>query len=162
VGLIEGWIAVRGFNSEEDTWIPRFMVQRAAPPGTTLASTFVSVIEPYETQPVAASIKRLALQSADGKTLSDSHVALLIQLADGRRDVAIVRDPEDKTAAGMLHQPDFGIRSDAELILVRLQTDGKMEFGAVCGGSQMTCAKQKIAVPTGADFVEWPDSGRSR
>lgn len=160
-GLIEGWIVVGGYDSSEEIWIPRVLVRRQAQGGSELESTFVSVIEPYETQPIASSIRRLSLLSVDGKPLPDGNVALLVNLADGRRDLIIARDPEDKAAAGPLHQPDLDARTDAELVLVRFGSDGQIQSATVCRGSRMTCGQIEVKVPPGADSIEWSAAATS-
>ena len=162
-GLIDAWVVSGGYRSPSDgIWIPRVLVRRQAREGIPLDSTFVSVTEPYATQPSAASIRRLSLQSADGKTLGDSNVALLVNLADGRRDVLIARDPEYKAAAGMFQQPDLDVRTDAELAFVRIGASGTVESATVCRGSRMTCGKIEIIVPAGSESVEWPGAAAAQ
>ena len=72
--LCEGWVAVRGYESAEEAWIPRIMVRRQSPTAP-LSSTFVAVIEPYEGQSNIMSIRRVG------------PAILEILLRDGRRDV---------------------------------------------------------------------------
>lgn len=160
VGLVEGWVVAGQFDKTEERWIPRVAVRRQAPEGSELESTFVAVIEPYETRPIASSIRRLPLLSADAKLLSDAHVALAVQLADGRRDVIVARDPEDKTATGVLRLPDFNVQTDAELALVRLTAEGRLEYAVACRGTGLTCKDWTLDVPVGKDYAEWPaDAG---
>lgn len=65
----EGWIASSGFQSSDETWIPRVMVRRQAS-----ESLFVSVLEPYAGTPKIARV----LRRGD---------VLEVELRDGRRDV---------------------------------------------------------------------------
>lgn len=155
-GLVEGWIVAGGYDSSGEVWIPRVVVRRQAEAGRPLESTFVSVIEPYAAQPIATSIRRLALQSVSGATLADSNVAVLVALADGRRDVIIARDPEDTAATGLLRQADYDIQTDADLTLIRLKSDNTVESVAIGRGSRASCGKLDVRVPAGADSVEWP------
>ena len=67
--LMEGWVAVRSYNSDEEAWIPFVMTRRQAE-----ESWFVAVIEPYEGTPNITGLKR-------------SGNCLEIQLRNGRRDV---------------------------------------------------------------------------
>ena len=67
--LMEGWVAVRSYNSDEEAWIPVVMTRRQAE-----ESWFVAVIEPYEGVPNITGIKR-------------SGSCLEIQLHNGQRDV---------------------------------------------------------------------------
>ncbi|MGQ9650519.1 MAG: heparinase II/III domain-containing protein [Phycisphaerae bacterium] len=156
VGLIEGWILAGLFDELEEQWIPRMAVRRQATEGGDLESTFVAVIEPYETEAIASAIGRLPLLSDQDKLLSDSHIALVVQLADGRRDVLIARDPEDKTAAGMFRSAEFDVRTDAELALVRLTAEGRVEHAIACRGTRLTSKDWTFTIPPGADYAEWP------
>ncbi|HPD28971.1 MAG TPA: heparinase II/III family protein [Phycisphaerae bacterium] len=158
VGLIEGWIVAGLYDESQEQWIPRMAVRRQAPGNGGLESTFVAVIEPYETRAIASAVRRLPLLSEQDEPLSDSHVALVIQLADGRRDVVIARDPEDKTAAGMIRSADFDVRTDAELVLVRLTAEGSVEYAIACHGTRLTSKDWTFAIPAGADFAEWPST----
>ena len=72
--LCEGWVAVKGYESDESAWIPRVMVRRQSAVAP-LASTFVAVIEPYEGKSNLAQIRRSGPETLE------------ITLCDGRRDV---------------------------------------------------------------------------
>jgi len=80
--LAESWVDV-GLYGEESRWIPSVLVQRegAAP----LASTFVSVIEPYEGQRAIESIERL--DSSQSDLPEDTSVGVVLNRTDGGRDV---------------------------------------------------------------------------
>ncbi|HOL26676.1 MAG TPA: heparinase II/III family protein [Phycisphaerae bacterium] len=89
----ESWVSTGGFTSLEEAWTPSVCVRRqggVAP----LASTFVSVIEPYRKAPNLRQIRRLSLETQAGVAWPESHVAVEITLADGRRDLLIVADAE--------------------------------------------------------------------
>ena len=90
----EGWVAVGLYGGTAEAWIPRVIVRRRTdqPP---LASTFVSVIEPYEKQPLITQIRRLELATDEGQPCPDSDVALELRLADGRRDVWVAINAEN-------------------------------------------------------------------
>ena len=64
----EGWIASAGFQSNDETWIPRLMIRRQAH-----ESLFVAVLEPYVGQSKIARVHR------DGDRLT-------VDLHNGRRD----------------------------------------------------------------------------
>ena len=131
----EGWVAVGLYGGTADAWIPRVMVRRRAAQAP-LASTFVGIIEPYEQQPVIASIQRLDLESADGTKCGPSDVALEVRLVDGRRDVLVAMDTENplgQTArgAGPRLQRATGIRIDGQFGLVRFDVSGKPQRPAL-------------------------------
>ena len=72
--LCEGWVAVKGYESDESAWIPRVMVRRQSAVAP-LASAFVAVIEPYEGVSNLMQIRRVTPDTLE------------ITLRDGRRDV---------------------------------------------------------------------------
>jgi hypothetical protein len=123
----EGWVSVGQYGGTAEAWIPRILVRRGAaePP---LTSTFISVIEPYEGTPAIAGVRRLALRGPDGEPCADTHVALEIRLADGRRDLLVSIDAGKPV--GHVVEEEMGLRFDGELSLVRLAPDGKpVELG---------------------------------
>ncbi|MBN1492413.1 MAG: heparinase II/III family protein [Phycisphaerae bacterium] len=158
VALTEGWIVAGLYESTAEAWIPRLFVRRQAAEGEALASTFVAVIEPYETQPLAASIRRLPLESTEGAALIDSHVAMAITLADGRRDIVIVRDPTPAGVPAEVVQPESGVRTDAELCVVRQGDDGRVVHVAAARGSHVVCGGFDLTIPADADSAEWPST----
>ncbi len=119
--LAEAWVTAGAYDSVDEVWIPRLMVRRQSttPP---LASTFVSIIEPYETNPLITNVRRLPLLAANGAACPDSNVALEIQLANGRRDILASIDSE-----GPFTQPDLNLQFPKRLHCRRLSPDGKIE-----------------------------------
>ena len=61
-----------------------------------------------------------------------------------------------------VHQPDCDIRSDAELLLTRLRSDGHVESVAIYSGSRMTCGQLEVRSPAGTDFFELRIAPQSR
>lgn len=137
--LCEGWIVVGIYNSRTEMWVPRVLVRRQSADGN-LASTFVSVIEPYEKASNIASIRRLALQTADGQAFGDNHVAVEVRLADGRRDIVVAMDVENAagttpkwTADTVVVVPEAKLRCRGELVMARFAKDGKLVMTAPKG-----------------------------
>jgi hypothetical protein len=115
------------------------MVRRTADQ-EPLASCFVGVIEPYSKQPAVKAISRL-VPAVEGKAMPDGNVALRVDLADGRTDLAVALDAENplnlrpSQADGSVHVPAWGLVTDADLCLVRLDAAGQVEHVAQCGGT---------------------------
>ncbi len=134
--VCEGWIVAGIYNSRTELWVPRVLVRRQSD-ADGLASTFVSVIEPYEKTSKIAAIRRLRLQTEDGHAFDDNHVAVEVRLADGRRDVLVAMDVEN--AAGTSPQwtpetvvvlPEAKLRCQGELVLARFGQDGTLKMTA--------------------------------
>lgn len=152
--VAEAWISIGPYNSTEQAWIPRIMTRRQSDKAP-LASTFVAVMEPYEKQSGITGIKRLALETPDGQAYPDSFVAVEVALADGRRDIIISADAENplglKPARGVLVQKDWNLRTDAELCMVRLSKDSKVEYVSLSNGAFLQVG----------DFSYKPGNGQS-
>lgn len=158
--LAEGWVNAGLYDESAETWIPRVLVRRRAPAGP-LASTFVSVIEPYEKQTKIAAIRRLTLETADGTPCPEGHVALELRLADGRRDVLMAADVEDplgppaaQPQRGVLVQKETGLRLEGELALVRFDPAGKPCRIVLCRGKSLDIGGTVIRTKRPADCIE--------
>jgi len=149
----ESWVsASSGYDGVGETWIPTVVVRRQAE-SDPLASTFVGIIEPYETNPLVAAVRRLLLHSADGRSLPESQVALEVTLADGRRDILVSAGSESGASKIMvLDKP--GLRTDAELALVRTGRDGKIERVALARGTSLEFGDLKFNADRIVDFLE--------
>lgn len=151
----EGWVQVNGFNSGDEAWIPRVMVRRQSE--SELASTFVSIIEPYEGQSAISEIKRLPLETRSGKAFPDSCAAVEVRLADGRRDLLISLDaenPDGLMPATAAVQKDWDLRTDAEFVMVRLDGEGRAERIALCNGSFVSVKGVLLRLDQWTEFVE--------
>lgn len=89
----EAWVVTQGFNSNSEAWIPQLLLRREGQ--APLASTFVGVLEPHDGQSNIRKITRHELRDAAGKVVTDSHVALEVELTDGRRDLLVLADVEN-------------------------------------------------------------------
>ncbi|MFO7975068.1 MAG: heparinase II/III family protein [Candidatus Hydrogenedentota bacterium] len=154
-GLAEGWIALRGFKSSEESWIPRVVVRRQNASDTSpLESTFVGVLEPYEGSRFIKGIRRLPVQTLEGQPLGDAHAAVEIDLADGRRDILIVRDRLDGSATRVAASANTETRTDGEIALVRLNADGEVVYTAICAGSMLESGEYLMNLEGIAEFHE--------
>ena len=139
--VTEGWINAGNFNSLDEQWIPTLVTRRR---GTTpLASTFVAVIEPYTQTPVISSIKRL--------DSPDSTVIIEVTLADGRRDLIISANAPGQ----LLVQPEWNVKTDGELVLVRRDSQGKTQSMALTNGTFLEVGSERVSHTTGKSFTEW-------
>jgi len=156
-GLAEAWMVAGSFSGGDEVWLPRLVVRRQNPSESPpLRSTFVGVIEPYENRPFIESVQRLPLAAPGGAPLGDSHAALAISLADGRRDILIIRDPEDPSA-GQVEAAANGItRTNAEVALVRFDQKSKVVYTAICKGSSLESGDYLLNLEGDADFHEMP------
>ncbi len=141
VSTCEAWVSI-GITSNAETWIPETIVRRrgAAP----LASTFISVIEPYDKARAVASTRRLPLETLTGEAYGDANVAVEITLADGRRDVLVAADVENPLGLTpspardhVLVQKDTGIELEGEFCVVRFAKSGQVEGVLACAGGKV-------------------------
>lgn len=92
----EGWVE-KGQYGGEEAWIPRILVRRRSAEAP-LASTFVAIVEPYETQPLFTAIQRMDLRDSAGLPLADSAVGIELVRTDGKREIVLLADPQGDTA----------------------------------------------------------------
>ena len=132
----EAWVVAGSYNSTTEAWLPRLMTRRKSD-----ASTFVSIIEPYEkkTGPLIKSMRRLPLQS-------DSSVALQIELADGSTDLIISKDSTETISA-------TNLSTDATLCHLRRSTSGDVMQISITNGNFFTSGPVKATL-TGKGFVQ--------
>lgn len=151
--LCEGWIVEGGFDKSTTTWIPRLLVQRQAK--QNLASTFVSVIEPYERRSNLKKVERLDLKSASGRSLTDSHIAVQVTLHDGRRDLLVMMDPQgtagrDKPVA----QPETEVQFRGDALFVRWSANGKVQRLGVAACTEVRVGDVTLTLNAGASYTE--------
>jgi hypothetical protein len=160
--VAEGWVAASrsAYSSKTQDWIPRIMVRRRSDEAP-LASTFIAVIEPYDNQPNVRRVRRCSLQGLDGLNWPDPHVAVEVQLADGRKDLLIAADVENPMGVtpvwqetAMMVQKDAGIKFQGELCWVRWNADGRLSRIAVCRGQSVSIGTVTIVLKKKTDFIE--------
>ena len=156
----ESWIPVSSFNESAELWIPSIIVRRHAEKAP-LASTFVSIIEPYEKSSKILRLLRLPLVTEGGKPYPDANVALEISLTDGQRDVFIAADVENPLKLEPSHASERilaagkpVLRFDGELCLVRFDRDENVRYIALCRSKSLTIENFEIILAQEKDFVE--------
>jgi len=160
--IAEGWVAASrsAYSSKTQDWIRRIMVRRRSDKAP-LASNFIAVIEPYESESNIRQINRLPLQGLDGLNWPDAHVAVEVQLVDGRKDVIIAADVENPVGltpgwqeTAVIIQKDAGIRFKGELCWVRWDADGRIDRVVICRGRSISVGTVSIELMAKTDFVE--------
>jgi hypothetical protein len=160
--IAEGWVAASrsAYSSKTQDWIPRIMVRRKSDEAP-LSSVFIAVIEPYDNKSNIRQIRRLSLQGLDGLAWPDAHVAVEVQLANGRKDLIIAAEVENPMGltpgwqeTATMVQKDTGIRFEGELCWVRWEADGRIARIGVCRGRSISTGKVAIGLKVKTDFVE--------
>jgi len=120
--MAETWLAYRHREANREGWLPSLMVRRQSE-SAPLSSTFVAVMEPYAGQSNIRAIRRLPLQTASGADAGDSHVAVMVTLADGREDLLIAADPARERVT--LIQPEWSCTIEDAFCVIRRDASGK-------------------------------------
>ncbi len=125
VSLCESWVDIMRLRTDypdpgvREVWIPTLMIRRKGP-----ESSFLSIIEPFEDNPVLTSVRRLTCAGCCG-------AALEVDAARGFTDLILLRDPASDDA---LVLEDGTVETDALLAVVR--HDGRRVIEtALHGGS---------------------------
>jgi hypothetical protein len=157
--LAEGWVMAGIFNTSEEAWIPRLLVRRRTDQAP-LASTFVSVIEPYERTPGVAGIRRLPLEDEDAAIRGDADVAVEVARAGGGRDLIVAADTAgrpDSAPAGagaVLVQPAWRLRLAGELAMIRRSPEGEVNRIVACRAREVRAGDLVVRLKPGTEFVE--------
>ncbi len=124
---------------KNEVWIPTIITRHRGE--APVATTFVEIIEPYEGRSNIKAIRRLSLQTADGAAYGDNYVAIEVDLVDGQRDLIICADVDDALErtpslgkSKMMIQPEWGVKTDGELSVVRRDASGKTIYTVLCRG----------------------------
>lgn len=158
--VAEAWVTVGSYNATEEVWVPQVMVRRQSE-REPLASTFVSVIEPFGNRRSISSIRRVPLQTLGGAAYPDSHVAVEVTLADGRTDTIVCADVENPlvlTPAYSEHNALVVEGSDiavsGQMCLVRRSASGEVERIALCRGTSVRAGSVSLTAEPGTDYLE--------
>jgi len=162
--ICQVWVVAGNWNSSNEKWMPRLMIRRkstatnsATAPAGTVASTFVSLMEPYDSsRPMIAKAERLVLTRADGGgPCGDANVALLVGRQDGTRDVVVSMDEGE----GVVARDDLRVRTDAKLAFVHLGANGRPTRVALCQGSHVAVGGFRVKMNQRTEFVEFDLDG---
>ena len=126
-----------------------------------MASTFVSILEPYEKAANIAEVRRLPLATGEGAVYPDANVAVGIRLADGRRDVLLAADVENPLGRSpswkpgrVLVQEDNELRLAGQLALIRFGPGGELCRAAVCRATSLRAGNVAIELRAETEYLE--------
>ncbi|NUQ64340.1 MAG: heparinase II/III family protein, partial [Pirellulales bacterium] len=163
VGVAEAWISYGGYGADlrQEAWIPRLVVRRKAEAGP-LASTFVSVIEPYQGTTAIRSIRRLPVTTEDGRPYPESTVAVEVTLADGTQDLLLAADVENPLGQTpsvktdrLLVEKEWGVFLTGELCLVRRTKDGNRIHVSAANTRALRVNGQEIENDSPENLLQW-------
>ena len=121
--------------------------------GDDRESQFISVIEPYRSEPIIESVRAL-----DVVTDAEGFVAAVeVTLVDGRRDLLIVSEEEATASAG-------GVTMDGRVALTRFDGD-EVELRALIEGERLEVDGEALELPSAAlrgTLEGWDDSDPAR
>ncbi|MBI4578341.1 MAG: heparinase II/III family protein [Planctomycetes bacterium] len=156
----ESWVSIsrHSFESNDEAWVPHVVARRWAEQAP-LASTFVSIVEPYVSASNIAAIRRLPVRTVDGAPASDGDVAVELTLADGRRDLIVSRDvvgtaasSQPVTAAVVV--PDAGLTLTGQLCLVRRDVAGRVVHVCLGRSQRLEAGGLTIQLRNEPEYVE--------
>jgi hypothetical protein len=157
----EAWVIAGQYNTTVEAWIPRIMVHRRSK-DAPLASTFVSVVEPYESSTAVASIRRLPLHDAKGGQYPDPNVAVEAVLRDGSRDLLVAADVENPLGLkpvvvdgqAKLVERDWRLQFQGELCMVRKGKTGSVQRLALCRARSLAVGDLRVELKGTQEYVE--------
>jgi len=157
---MDEWLSVPSFNETGDDWIPSLIICRKSE-GKELSSSFVGIIEPYDTVSKIRNIKRLDITTKKGEKYPDNNVALEVALSDGNTDILIFPDTENPhnyypsfAENLMIAEKTNRIETDGQICFLRKAEDGKVSNAVLCGGTFIKCGKFKLNLKKRVDLFE--------
>lgn len=163
VYIAEKWVSLGQFSSYDDAWIPCIITRRRLESYECgpLASTFVTVIEPYNKRNTIKAIRRLSLETPGGTRYSDSHVALEVAFNDGRSDLFVAADVENPLNIKPVYEPrsalvqkESGLQLVGEICCIRRDVNGNVSRIALCRGRSVKIGKTSLELKEFVDFIE--------
>ncbi|MBN1293293.1 MAG: heparinase II/III family protein [Candidatus Latescibacteria bacterium] len=153
----EGWITSGSFNESRELWIPRILVRRKTEQAP-LSSTFVSIIEPYESFSKIKHVERYPLTDVTGKTMADGNVAVEVELIDGRRHVMLSADngnsPDKMSSGRILALEKLDVQFDGDLCLLCYDEDGNIERLSLYGGTVLKAGDVEVISDGSREYLE--------
>ncbi|MFA6240860.1 MAG: heparinase II/III family protein [Candidatus Hydrogenedentales bacterium] len=154
-GSVEGWIVTGSYDESREDWIPRVMVRRRNEGDAPLESTFVSVTEAWKDAFGIQSIRRIDVKAPDGTVLGDTETALEIVLADGRRDLVLLRDVDRRANQANALFAEPAVATDAELAVVRLDADGRVVHATMSNGARCAVGSFTLQAAAASNVAEY-------
>lgn len=155
----ESWVSLSKFSFEgnEEDWVPHVVSRRQADEAP-LASTFVSVIEPYERRSNITQVRRLPLGTAGGDPLGDADVCIEVILADGGHDLYVSADNQStggtNPSSRSIVQQDSRLAFDGQLLLLRRDADGAAKRLAMGRARSLRAGPLAMQLKDQPEYVE--------
>lgn len=155
VAVCEGWVVAGMFSSNKETWIPRVLTRSISDDGDKHETTFVSILEPFEEQPVLGKTRRLTVRNETGVDVSEKNVGLEILLPNGFRDIVLVKDTENSSANGVVSVEGSSIETSAPLGFARMSPNGEIVQATIVGKGHLRSGEVTLECGETELFAEW-------
>lgn len=151
--LAEGWVDT-GLYGSESRWIPRVLVQRQSD-AEPLASTFVSVIEPYEGARALDSIQRIETAAPDGPSIEETHLCVSIARNDGLLDVFLYGPSGSQTE---MNAPGVDAHAVGEMVCITMSGTNLVR-AALWNTRHLDAGQWQVQLAPDTGYVEIDFSG---
>jgi hypothetical protein len=138
--ICEAWVDTAIYG-ETSHWIPRVMVRRKAV-SSPLESTFLSVVEPYESASKISAIRRLPLNGPA--------IGIEVARVDGKTDVVLLR----AGAATPIVLPERELTADAELVYLTIGANG-IEAARAVNAKRISIGSLILEPERDGQSIEW-------
>ncbi len=153
------WVAY-GYDGEGDgDWLNSLMIRRQAE--SPLSSTFVGILEPYETSPQIKTAENISITTSGGHPYPAMNRAVRIELVNGYTDLIVAMDTENP----LNKQPNFAqekavivadssVETDAEFLWIRIDPEQRPDRIVLSGGSYLTLSTFSVHLSRDSQSVE--------
>ncbi len=155
-GRSEAWINTGGYDSTEEQWIPRLVVQRESDKAP-LASTFVSVYEPHASDGPVLQAERLLVANPFNDSYLDADVALHIRYPGGGYAIVLLPETARPGMRKVLLPNGAAMESDGDLALLRFDRGDKVIYAGFAGGTTLKSGSFVLDNPASQPFISTQD-----
>jgi len=168
----EAYAALGFCDVGEEKWIPRVMTRTHSDTGP-LISTFISIIQTYEKEPIVKTKEQLIARDYRGEKFPDNHVALKLTLFNGDKDIFISRDTRNLLGEGDATQAaswreilidELNLTAKGRLFFIRVGKNNKVKRIALAGAyiKVMNVTLETTGILTGEQMeIAFSDDGNA-
>ena len=156
-GTSEAWINTGGYDSTEEQWIPRLVVEhtsnREPPKSNYIPATFVSVYEPYTGDKPLLQASRLYVGNSVSDTSLDADVALQIGYPGGGYAIVFLRNPAEHANRVIALPGGDSMESDGDLAMLRFDAGHRVTYAGLAGGTHLSAGDFALENTENKPFV---------
>jgi len=151
-GRSEAWISTGGYDTTEEQWIPRLVVQCASE-DAPLASTFVSIYEPHIGSGPLLTARKLTVTAPKSTSDPTGNISFRVEYPDGQYAMVLLRNPGQPGMYSVNDANDLNVVTDGELAYVRFSPSGAVNWATLAKGTMLRSGDFLLENPENKPFI---------